>query len=86
MTILGTGVTSHALVDAYAYPTKADNSEKLKAKSFGLKTKDKIPFSDPHNTKQNLFDSVKKEQVKTYKKIIAEYNAKQLLKDLYKLK
>lgn len=85
ITILAAGVIAPALHDAYAYPTKADNSEKLKVKSFGVKTKDKIPHYDLNSIKQNDYDSIKKEQVKIYKKIAAEYSAKQLLKNLYKL-
>ena len=85
MAILATGVIAPSLQDAYAYPTKADYSDKLKAKSYGVKTKDKIPFHDSHTVKHDKFESVKKEQVKTYKKIVAEYNAKQILKNLYKL-
>lgn len=84
MAILVAGLVAPALQEAYAYPQKAQlSAEKLKAKSFGVKTKDKIPFED--NTKQNVFGTVKYEQVKTYKKIVAEYAAKQILKNLYNL-
>lgn len=85
MVILVAGLVTPALQEAYAYhPQKAQlSAEKLKAKSFGVKTKDKIPFED--NTKQNVFGTVKYEQVKTYKKVVAEYSAKQILKNLYNL-
>jgi len=85
MMILATGVLVPSLQDAFAYSTKADYSDKLKAKSYGVKTKDKIPFHDSHTIKHDDFGSLKKEQVKTYKKIVAEYGAKQLLKSLYKI-
>ncbi|WP_371505101.1 hypothetical protein [Nitrosopumilus adriaticus] len=85
MAILTTGVVAPSLTDAYAQPTKADYSDKLKAKSYGVKTKDKIPFQSSHKIIHDEFGSVKKEQVKTYKKIVAEYSAKQILKNLYKL-
>ena len=85
MTILVTGVVVPALHNAYAYPLKADNSEKLKPKSFGVKTKDKILSDNSGIIKQNNFESIKKEQVKTFKKIVAEYNAKQILKSIYNL-
>lgn len=84
MAILVTGMVAPALQDAYAYPQKADNSEKLKVKSFGVKTKNKISFSDT-DPKHNIFGAIKEQQVKTYKKIIAEYSAKQVLKNLYNL-
>ena len=85
MVILVTGVIAPALQDAYAYPVKADNSEKLKPKSFGVKIKDKMPVTDSQNIKQNSFDGIKQEEVKAYKKIFAEAYAKQALKKLYKL-
>ena len=84
MAILVTGMVAPALQDAYAYPQKADNSEKLKVKSFGVKTKNKISFSDT-DPKHNIFGTIKEQQVKTYKKIVAEYSAKQVLKNLYNL-
>ncbi|MHA7648053.1 hypothetical protein [Nitrosopumilus sp. S4] len=86
MTILAAGMITPVLQDVYAYPTKAQLSdEKLKAKSYGVKTKDKIPFNDPHTLKHDAFGNVKKEEVKTYKKIVEQYKAKQILKNLYKL-
>jgi len=84
MVILVTGVIVPALQDAYAYPQKAQlSAEKLKAKSFGSKTINKIPL-DEHNAKHS-FGVLKNEQIKTYKKIVAEYNAKQILKNTYNL-
>jgi len=44
-----------------------------------------MPFTDSQNIKHNIFDGVKKEEVKTYKKIVAEAYAKQAFKKLYKL-
>ena len=85
MAILATSLSATALQDAYAYPVKADNSEKLKPKSFGVKIKDKIPVIDSQNTKQNNFEGIKPQEVKDYKKIFAEAYAKQALKKLYKL-
>ncbi len=85
MTILATGVIAPSLSDAYAQPTKADYSDKLKAKSYGVKTKDKTPLQNSPKIIHDEFGSIKKEQVKTYKKIVAEYSAKQILKNLYKL-
>ena len=85
MAILVTGLTAPTLQEAHAYQVKADNSEKLKPKSFGVKIKDKIPVIDSQNIKHNIFDGVKKEEVKTYKKIVAEAYAKQAFKKLYKL-
>jgi hypothetical protein len=85
MAILVTGVITPALQDAYAYPVKADNSEKLKPKSFGVKIKDKMPLTDSQNIKQNSFDGIKQEEVKAYKKIFVEAYVKQALKKLYKL-
>ena len=84
MTILATGVIAPSLNDAFAQTTKADYSDKLKAKSYGVKTKDKIPFQNSPKI-HDEFGSIKKEQVKAYKKIVAEYGAKQILKNLYKL-
>ena len=85
MAILATGLLSPALQEAYAYPVKADNSEKLKPKSFGSKIKDKMQLTDSQNIKQNSFNGIKQEEVKAYKKIFAEAYAKQDLKKLYKL-
>lgn len=85
MVILATGLIAPTLQEAYAYPVKADNSEKLKPKSFGVKIKDKIPAMDSQNIKHNIFDGIKQEEVKAYKKIYAEAYAKQALKKLYKL-
>ena len=86
MAILATGAIAPVLQDAHAHAQKAQlSAEKLKAKSYGLKTKDKISFNDSKQMKQNDFESIKKEQVKAYKKIVAEYSAKQILKNLYKL-
>jgi len=84
MAILVTGLIALTLQEAHAYPVKADNSEKLKPKSFGVKIKDKMPAMDSQNIKHNIFDGIKKE-VKAYKKIYAEAYAKQALKKLYKL-
>ena len=84
MAILVAGIVAPALQEAHAYPQKAQfSAEKLKAKSFGVKTKDKIPFDD--NTKHNGFGAIKSEQIKTYKKTVAAYSAKQVLKNLYNL-
>jgi len=85
MAILAMGMIAPALQDVHAYPTKADYSDKLKAKSYGVKTKDKMSSYDSKSINHSEFVSVKKEQVKTYKKIVAEYGAKQILKNLYKL-
>jgi len=85
MTILISGLIAPTLQEAHAYPVKADNSEKLKPKSFGVKIKDKIPVTDSQNIKHNIFDGIKQEEVKAYKKIYAEAYAKQVLKKLYKL-
>jgi len=85
MAILVTGLTAPTLQEAHAYQVKADNSEKLKPKSFGVKIKDKIPVIDSQNTKQNNFEGIKPQEVKDYKKILAEAYAKQALKKLYKL-
>ena len=84
--ILAAMMIAPALQDAYAYPQKAQfSAEKLKAKSFGVKTTDKIPADEKNIAKHNSFGEIKKEQIKTYKKIVAEYNAKQVLKNLYNL-
>ena len=86
MAILVAGVITPVLQEAHAYPQKAQfSAEKLKAKSYGLKTKDKIPFDEKNETKHNSFGVIKSEQIKVYKKIVAEYSAKQTLKNLYKL-
>ena len=85
MTILVTDLIAPTLQEAHAYPVIADNSEKLKPKSFGVKIKDKVPLTDSQNIKQNSFDGIKQEEVKAYKKIFAEAYAKQALKKLYKL-
>ena len=80
MAVLAAGVIAPAL-DAYAM--KADNSNKLTPKSFGEKTKNKIASHD--KTMKSGFESIRKEQVKTFKKISEEYNAKLTLKNLYRL-
>jgi len=85
MTILAMGMIAPALQDAYASPTKADYSDKLKAKSYGVKTQDKMSSQDSKFINHGEFGTIKKEEVKTYKKIVAEYSAKQILKNLYKL-
>ena len=82
MAILATGVIAPALQDAYA--VKADNSEKLSPKSFGEKTKYKISSESKAHQKAG-FESIKKEQVKSFKKIVAENNAKELFKNIYRL-
>jgi len=61
MAISVTGLIAPTLQEAHAYPVKADNSEKLKPKSFGVKIKDKIPAMDSQNIKHNIFDEIKKE-------------------------
>ena len=81
MSILATGVIAPALQDAYAL--KADNSEKLSPKSFGEKTKKKMSKETPKTHK--IGDDVKKEQTKTFKKLIAADNAKQIFKNIYKV-
>ena len=81
MTILATGIIAPAIQDAYALKT-ADNSNKLSPKSFGEKTKGKFFSND--STQKSGFESIKKEEVKSYKKIFAEYKAKQILKQLYR--
>ena len=82
MSILATGVVAPALQDAYA--AKADNSEKLSPKSFGEKTKKKMVKESPKSHKIG-FDSVKPEQAKSFKKLIAANDATQLFKNLYKI-
>ncbi|MGY5149539.1 MAG: hypothetical protein ACW9W3_05700 [Candidatus Nitrosopumilus sp. bin_68KS] len=82
MTILATGVISPALQDAFA--AKADNSEKLSPKSFGDKTKKKMPKESPKSHKIG-FDTVKPEQAKSFKKLIAANNATQSFKNIYKI-
>jgi len=49
MAILVTGLIAPTLQEAHAYQVKADNSEKLKPKSFGVKIKDNLPATD-HKT------------------------------------
>ena len=84
MAILATGVLAPAVQEAYAL--KADNSQKLSPKAYGEKTKTKMTTADDSQNKQKSgFDTVKKEQAKNYKKIAAEYKAKQLIKDIYRL-
>ena len=86
MAILAAGIIAPALQDAYAYPQKAQfSAEKLKAKSFGIKTINKIPLDEKDKAIHNSFGTIKNEQIKTYKKVVAEYNAKQILKNLYNL-
>ncbi|MGY5149677.1 MAG: hypothetical protein ACW9W3_06410 [Candidatus Nitrosopumilus sp. bin_68KS] len=82
MAILATGVLSPVLQDAYAL--KADNSEKLSPKSFGNKTKMKM-IDESQKLQNSSFDSIKKEQTKTFKKIVAADNAKQIFKNIYRL-
>lgn len=82
MAVLATGVIVPSFQDAYALATKADK-EKLSPKAFGDKTKTKLQYAD--STHKTGFESVKKEQVKTFKKIAAEDKAKELLKQLYGL-
>ena len=80
MAILATGTLAPVLQDAYAL--KADTSNKLSPKAYGEKTKNKLQFIQ--STHKSGFESIKKEEVKAYKKISAEYKAKQLLKQLYR--
>jgi len=80
MTILVTGVLAPALQDAYAL--KADTSKKLSPKSYGEKTKNKIPYSE--KAKNPGSDPIKIGQEKTFKKISAQNNAKKPLKNPYK--
>ncbi len=82
MAILATGVIAPALQDAYA--VKADKVSQLSPKSFGEKTKAKLQV-DNNKTQKSGFESIKKEEVKTFKKIASEYTAKQLLKKLYRM-
>ncbi|BDQ30352.1 hypothetical protein NZNM25_10070 [Nitrosopumilus zosterae] len=85
MVVLIAGVIAPAFQDVHAYTQKAKfSSEKLKAKSYGIKTKDKVSF-DEKETKHNSFGEIKKQDVKNYKKIMAEYSAKKILKNLYNL-
>ena len=81
MAILATGVIAPALQDAYAL--KSDIASKLAPKAFGEKTKSKL--SDSEKTYKNGSQTIKKEQIKSFKKIDAEYKAKQTLKSLYRL-
>ena len=83
MTILVTGLIAPALQDAYAL--KADTSNKLGPKAFGEKTKSKMTSDDSQKTHKSGFESVKKEQTKTFKKIISDDRAKQIFKNLYRL-
>jgi len=80
MAILATGIVAPAIQDAFAL--KADTSNKLSPKAFGEKTKNKLQLTQ--STHKSGFESIKKEEVKAYKKISAEYKAKQLLKQLYR--
>ncbi len=80
MTILLAGTIAPVL-DAFALKS-ADTFDRLSPKSFGKKTTTKMNADD--FVKKDSFD-LKKEQVKQYKKIIAEYNAKQLAKKLYNI-
>ena len=80
MAILATGVMAPALQDAYALKA---SSEKLSPKSFGEKTKYKITF-EKSPTQKSGFESLKKEEAKTLKKISAELSAKQILKNIYR--
>lgn len=80
MTVLLAGTITPVL-DAFAVQT-ADTSDRLTPKSFGKKTISKM--NAEQKTIKDNFD-IKKEQVKHYKKVIAEYHAKQTLKKLYNL-
>lgn len=73
------GVIAPALQEAYAL--KSDIASKLAPKAFGEKTKNKIS----EKTYKSEVQTIKKEQVKSFKKIDAEYKAKQILKSLYRL-
>lgn len=81
MAILVTGVIAPAFQDAFAL--KSDISKKLPPKAFGEKTKSKS-FSK-ESTHKSGFESVKKEDAKTLKKISAELKAKEILKKLYRM-
>ena len=81
MTILAVGVIAPALNEAYAL--KADNSSKLSPKSFGDKTKIKI--ANLEHPGKSGFELIKKQEMNSFKKIAAEYKAKQIMKSLYKL-
>jgi len=62
MAILTAGIITPALQEAYAYPQKAQlSAEKLKAKSFGVKTINKIPLEEKDNVKHNSFGAIKSE-------------------------
>ena len=81
MTILVTGVIAPVLQDAFAL--KSDSSEKLSPKSFGEKTKKKMSKETPKTHK--IGSDINKEQTKTFKKLIAADNAKQIFKKLYRI-
>lgn len=83
MAILVPGVIAPTLQEALAL--KSDMANKLPPKAFGEKTKAKIITDDLQKKQKGGFETIKKEQVKAYKKIIAQYNAKQILEKLYRL-
>ena len=82
MAILVTGVVAPALQDAYALK-KADNSEKLSPKAYGQKTKGKFNTSEA-TTQKTGFDSEKKEQFRTEKKLAEQKKAQELVQKLYR--
>ena len=83
MAVLATGVIAPSLQEAYAL--KADTFNKMGPKAFGEKTKNKTFSSELEKTHKSGFESIKKEQIKTFKKIAADYKAKQLFKSIYRL-
>ena len=85
MMILAIGVLAPALQQAYAHPySEHKNSIQIAPKSYGEKTKGKF-FVDWNKTQKSGFESVKKEEVKTIKKIAADSKAQELFKRLYRL-
>lgn len=83
ITILLTGVVAQVLQEAYAL--KSDTSKKMSPKAFGEKTINKIILDDSQKNQKSGFETLKKEQTKSYKKLIAQNNAKQILDKLYRL-
>ena len=80
MATLALGAVAPALQSVYAL--QADGISQLHPKSFGEKTKNKI--NTLNIIQKNGFDS-KKTDMTHLKKITAEYKAKQLLKQLYRM-
>lgn len=83
MAILATGVIAPALQEAYA--VKADKMTKLSPKAFGDKTKYKMITDNTQKIQKSGFELVKKEEAKSFKKITADYKAKKLLQQLYRI-